>query len=274
MIKTLLRRTPEVYKNYVAICCIVKNENLYFDEWIDYHTQIGVSHFYVYDNESVVPAAVTLAKYIKAGMVTVTEIKGKEKQTTAYGMCLKTYGADCRWIAFIDVDEYIVPKTMNGSLPEFLLSYEKFAALGISWLVFGSNGYEKKPDGLQVNNYTKRSLKTHSENDHIKSIVQPKFVVSPGTDPHHFVYQKKKFCVNENFERINGARVLHTSNKIQINHYFLRSLEEFKRKIGRGRADLDVPRKLNEFYEIDKDANVIVDEAIIELKMLIQANKK
>jgi hypothetical protein len=268
MISKLFKK-EKAYKHYVAVCCIVKNEDLYFHEWLDYHISIGVSHFYIYDNESAVPVAETLKDYIGKGLVTVETIAGKEKQTYTFSLCLRQYGPQCRWIAFIDVDEYIVPKATQGNLPRFLSAYEKFGGLGISWLVFGSNGHVEKPDGLQVNNFTRRSLKSHPENDHIKSIVQPQHVLSIAGDPHHFVYQKKYFCVNENFKRLEGARNPHTSNKIQLNHYFLRSFEQFKIKVSRGRADLDVPRKLQEFYDMDKDANRIADESIVELKILM-----
>jgi hypothetical protein len=275
MIKELLGlQKANKYKHNVAICCIVKNEDIYFEEWIDYHIKIGVTHFYIYDNESANPVSNVVASYIKQGFVTVETILGTEKQTTAYGECLKKYKDECQWLAFIDVDEFIVPKTLNGNLPEFLSQYADYGGLGINWLVFGSSGHKDKPKGTQKNNFTKRSLKTHPVNEHIKSIVQTRYVKGPGHDPHHFMYKKKKYCVNENFERLHGPIVKHTSNKIQLNHYFLRSLEEFKIKVSRGRADYHIPRKMQEFDDLDKDANYIIDESIIELQMLIDAADK
>ena len=169
-----------------------------------------MSHFYIYNNESANPVSNVVANYIKQGLVTVEVIVGTEKQTTAYGHCLKKYKNDCQWLAFIDVDEFIVAKTLNGNLPEFLTQYEKYGGLGINWLVFGSNGHIDKPNGSQIDSFTKRSLKTHPVNGHIKSIVQTRHVKKPGPDPHQFKYNFTKYFVNENFERLNGQIVQHT----------------------------------------------------------------
>src|SRR5471030_1647252 len=128
----------------VAICCIIKDEE-YLTEWVDYHLTVGVSQFYIYDNQSTIPVSETLKHYIESGLVVVELIEGKIKQMIAYGLCLKKYGRFCKWIAFIDADEFIVPKTFTGSLPEFLVPYERYGGLGINWLVFGSNGHIEKP---------------------------------------------------------------------------------------------------------------------------------
>ena len=110
-------------------------------------------------------------------------------------------------------------------------------------------------------------------NVHIKTIVQTRYVKATSRDSHHFYYKYRKYCVNENFERINGAFGKHTSNKIQLNHYYLRSLDEFKHKISKGRVDAVEDRKLEHFNEIDEEANLIIDESIIELQLLLGENK-
>ena len=260
--------TPKPLHN-VAICCIAKNEDHYFIEWIEHHLQIGVSCFYIYDNESTIPIANTLSTYVQKGIVKVQYFPGSKMQMMAHKHCLANFGRECQWIAFIDVDEFIVPKMQTGNLVEFLNSYKRFGGLGIHWRVFGSNGHLERPKGSQIESYTKRSLLTEGMNRHIKSIVQPKHVKSVPKDPHHFKYKFGKFCVNENFQRINGAMAGHTSNKIQLNHYFARSLEEFRLKVARGRADSDMRRTIEEFEMFNAFANEITDENIIELKLII-----
>lgn len=262
------------YKYYVAICCIAKNEDDYLFEWIDYHLRIGVNHFFIYDNDSARPIATTLSRYVEGGFVTVEPIEGRAQQMSAHRHCLANHGDKSKWIAFIDVDEYIVPKTSKGSLPEFLVPYERYGGLGMHWLMFGSNGNIEKPKAHQIDSYTKRALKTEPVNDHIKSIVQPRYVKRVPDDPHHFRYKFGKYCVNENFERIDGPIVNHTSNQIQLNHYFLRSLEEFKVKIAKGRADSGGDRSISEFYDLDSRANIVTDESIIELQLILSEARK
>ena len=266
MISSLLKRSYHKYE--VAICCIAKNEDPYFEEWIDYHIEIGVSHFYIYDNESTVPISSTLDAYIKKGLVTVELISGTKMQMAAHRHCLANYGDHCRWIAFIDVDEFIVPKTLTGSIVDFLKPYQKFGGLGVNWLIFGSNGHLNRPERPQLESYTRRSLVNHSINTHIKSIVQPRYVKKVPNDPHHFYYHFPKYCVNENFKRIKGAFADHTSNKIQLNHYFVRSLDEFKMKVARGRADSNQERTVEEFYLVNEFANVVIDENIKEVRLI------
>src|ERR1700744_6355843 len=98
---------------YLSICCIIKDENVYLKEWIDYHRLIGVEHFFIYDNGSKKPIADTIRELGFDVIATVNTIHGKAKQVKAYGDCIKRYGKASRWIAFIDVDEFIVPKTTH-----------------------------------------------------------------------------------------------------------------------------------------------------------------
>jgi len=262
------------YKFEVAICCIVKDEE-YLQEWVEYHAEIAVTHFYIYDNGSATPVNETLKTYIDKGLVTVIAFPGIVMQLPAYEHCLKHYGHLCKWIAFIDADEFIVPKTLTGNLPEFLVDYEPYGGLGVNWLVFGSNGHINKPHDTQLKSYTRRGLKSNPVNEHVKSIIQPRYVTQT-SGPHHFGYKKKKFSVNENFNAFTGPFSAHSTNKIQINHYFLRSEADFIQKRERGRADTSAAehqRSMDDFYETDKNANLIVDESILEVQMLIRQIK-
>jgi len=265
------------YQTYifeVAICCIVRDEE-YLTEWIEYHALIGVTKFYIYDNESNIPVNEILASFIDSGLVEVIPFPGEVMQLPAYHHCLKHYGPLCKWIAFIDADEFIVPKTLTGNLPEFLKAYEAYPGLGVNWLEFGSNGHIEKTDNT-IQSYTRRSLKSYPRNEHIKSIVQPRFVIKALT-PHDFEYKKGKHAVNENFITVKGAFSAHSSNKIQVNHYFTRSKTDFIHKKERGRADTSEAvhqRTIENFYTSDENANLIADESIIEIQMLIKQLKK
>ncbi|MFI5158164.1 MAG: glycosyltransferase family 92 protein [Sphingobacteriales bacterium] len=262
------------YQIEVAICCIVKDEP-YLYEWVEYHAAIGVTQFYIYDNGSTTPVNETLERFINSDLVKVVSFSGIEMQLRAYEHCLEHYGPLCKWIAFIDADEFIVPKTLTGNLPDFLKAYKDYGGLVINWLVFGSNGHINKPPGTQVQNYTRRGLKSNAVNEHVKSIVQPSFVIKPLT-PHHFNYKKGKYGVNENFDSTAGPFSSHSSNKIQINHYFLRSEADFIQKSERGRADTNEEkhqRTMDDFYETDRNANLIVDESILEVQLFIEQLK-
>lgn len=249
---------------YVALCCIIKDENEYLEEWINYHLKIGVEHFYIYDNGSKIPITVTLEKNNLTKYTTVIYMPGKARQVKAYGHCLKNFGKAYKWIGFIDTDEFIVPKLTNGDFKAFLTEFEPFGGLGINWMIFGSNGHLKRTHLPQLKSFLLRADESFNINVHIKSIVQPEHVQSV-LGSHNFEYKEGKFCVNENFERIDGAFSKTSVNKIQLNHYYCRSLEEYQLKVTRGYGDTRKKRSIDEFFRHDRHSNEVKDTTILEI---------
>lgn len=250
---------------YLTICCIVKDENEYLKEWMTYHIKIGIEHFYIYDNDSKIAVSETLKLLDLENYATVIKIYGKARQVTAYNDCLKRQGAFSQWIGFIDADEFIVPKSTSGDLPVFLKDFENAGGLGINWLVFGSSGYIKRTLRSQLRSFLKRSEANFPINMHVKLIVQPKFV-KRSIGAHLFSYKKGYIAVNEQFKQITSSYSDTSVDKIQINHYYCRSLEEYQDKVERGLADTSKrTRKMEDFYNHDREANVVEDRAILEI---------
>ncbi|PAW92674.1 hypothetical protein CKK33_03855 [Mucilaginibacter sp. MD40] len=250
---------------YLSICCIIKDENSYLKEWMEYYIKIGVEHFFLYDNESVEPVQLALKRLGLAKYATITVIKGISRQQDAYDHCLWRYGFKSRWIAFVDMDEFIVPKVTKGNLPLFLKDFEAYGGLGINWLVFGSGGIKEKSERPQLETFIWRSGENFDVNNHIKSIVQPKYA-RRSMNPHAFFYRRGYFCVNENFKRLTNEISPLSVNKIQVNHYYCRSLDEYQEKIKRGRADSDtIKRKMDDFYYHDGPSNAIMDTSICDI---------
>ena len=52
---------------YLAMCLGMKDQNEDLCEWIEYHRSIGVGKFYVFDDNSTVPAASALQDLIQEG---------------------------------------------------------------------------------------------------------------------------------------------------------------------------------------------------------------
>ncbi|WP_019945201.1 glycosyltransferase family 2 protein [Dyadobacter beijingensis] len=255
---------PAEPEYYLAVCCIVKNENDYLREWLEYHRKIGVEHFFIYDNGSEIPVEETVNTLGFNSFATVIEMPGKRKQVKAYQHCIDRFGKRARWIAFIDMDEFIVPKTDDVHLPKLLEKYENYGGLGVSWLIFGSNNHQRKPAGSQLENFTKRAEVDFLPNRHIKSIVQPQHVRAADM-AHCFYYKQGFFCVNEHFMPIPHATADPSVDFIQLNHYYCRSFQEYHQKVARGNADTKRKRKLEEFHNHDRDANAVVDTTILDI---------
>ncbi len=227
--------TPVLPKVYVAIAAILKNEAPYIKEWIEYHKIIGIERFYLYDNASSDNVLEILQPYINDGTVIYRYIAQSKMQVPVYKDAIYYYKNDTRWLALIDLDEFIVPVEYDN-IKDFLKNYEKYPAVGINWLLFDSSGHETKPGGLVIENFTRVDY-DNSSNLHIKSIVNPKKVFDL-CNPHYCIYKMAKKAVNENFKPINGAFAKELSiNKIRINHYFTKSKEEYLKRLALGCAD-------------------------------------
>ena len=221
----------------VSICCIVKNEAPYIKEWIEFHLLVGFKMFFIYDNESTDNLKEILKPYIEDGVVIYAYVKGTGMQYPVYNDCIANYKNCCDWIAFIDADEFLVP-VRNDSLSEILKDFKTYAGIGINWVFFDSNGHDKKPNGLVIENYTRVETDFNCERCRvIKSIVNPQ-KVKFCYHPHFFVYRFGEKCVDINKVPTDLYFTKHNSRDVlRVNHYYTKSKEEYLEKINREMAD-------------------------------------
>lgn len=237
-------------KFYLAVCAIAKNEGPYFQEWIEWHLKQGVEKFYVYDNESTDCTREVLEPYIRSGIVDYVFFPGTKRQLAAYDDCFERHRTEARWIAVIDLDEFIVP-ILDRTIPGFLQRMENFSAVEINWLVYGSGGAKKKAPGGVMERFRKHSLPGHKLNTHVKSIVDPRRVcsmigcheaarISGHSADSHGNPLKKGFRDRKPQQDV-----------IRINHYAVKSYEEFLCKRARGRARINTLREYGYFDQYD-----------------------
>ena len=249
-LKHRLKQNQTPPKYYLAICAIAKNEGPYFKEWIDWHQKQGVEKFYIYDNESTDCTKEVLAPYIESGLVEYNYWPGKKQQLATYDDCFERHRLDARWIAVIDLDEFIVP-IKDKSIPDFLHDLEQYSSVEINWLVYGSGGAKNKEPGGVMERFRKHSMPEHKLNTHVKSIVDPRRVctmvgcheasrISGRAADSHGNPLKKGFR-----DRVPQQDV------IKINHYAIKSYEEFLAKRARGRARIDSLRDMGYFERYD-----------------------
>lgn len=252
---------------YLTISAIMKNEGPYLTEWLEFHRMVGVQHFFLYDNNSDDETRAILDPYISSGLVTYHFWPDHPGQLKAYMHTLNSYRDASFWIAFIDLDEFLIPVTHN-SIPAILTEFEEFGALGVNWFLYGTSGHETKPDGLQLENYVYRSRAEIKSNFHIKSIINPRKTKSP-CDPHCFRMLPGHCTVNENKEAVSSAlTACNSTRKIRINHYFTRSVAESRQKMARGRAPSKQKRPWRDFERLNRNdvLDRICDRFIPELK--------
>jgi hypothetical protein len=242
----------------LAIGAIVKNEGPYLLEWIAYHRIVGIDRFFIADNASTDEGPGLLAALAAAGIVRHLPFPDRPSvrpQLPAYAEILRHCGGEADWIAFLDADEFLVPAPGAGAgglrrVVAALGAAPEVGAIAVNWAVYGSSGHLRPGSGLVIERFTRRAARFRPPNHHFKSIIRTAAVGEPGPNPHVFELGPSFRTVHCDGREIGGhpagRRGLSRDvvwNPLRINHYVVKSREEFMtRKLHRGRATTAEPR--------------------------------
>ncbi len=238
---------PEPGRHGVAIVLIVRNEAAHIAEWAEFHARAGARGFLVYDN-GCTDATLPILRETLAARLTVVPWRqlfsdsrlGREihNQALAYAHAVSNFGGAFRWMAFIDADEFLVPKRaadLDGALAH--LAGER--NLSLPWHMFGHSGHRAPPPGGLVRNYVLRAADPMSDVRGVrqfKCIVDPCHVTEVGV--HSFATDGLYRTANDRGEgtplerrRLPG---FYSADHLQLNHYYARSEAELEAKVGRG----------------------------------------
>ena len=219
----------------LALVATIKNEGHYIKEWLDYHLLAGVNHFYIYDHESSDDTKEILQPYVDSGLVTYIWYPDKDRMYVAYNDAVKKYKFFCRYMTFIDSDEFILPKD-NRSIVEVVDEVfndnSMIGGMEINWQMFGSNFQEKADYSRGVlERFTRRAANIKSS---VKSVTNPRKI--------NYLHTAHYAAYFYGIHHINAITLPHFSNgnyemqvKIVINHYHMKSLEEYVEKNLRGK---------------------------------------
>jgi hypothetical protein len=241
----------------IVICCIAKNEDLYINEWINYHLNLGFSKIYIYDN-----SFKNLLKDLNSNKIKVIHYPGACKQYLAYNDFLKTYSFNHMYAAIIDCDEFIVLKK-HDNINHFLEDYNIDTGICINWKLFGSNGHIKYSSEPVLERFT---MCQNDLNIHVKCIIKCCNVFEYN-NPHCPTNYFGSIKDTNNNIIIGPFNSTGTYDVAQINHYFTKSKEEFELKRLRGMADNNKIRNLDDFNLHDR--NEIKE--IINIKKIMSA---
>ena len=210
------------------VAAIIKNEMDALLEWIAYHRVVGVSGFIIADNGSNDGSRAFLDGLEKLGIVSVLDfpdVEGQKPQLPAYERILRTCSTDIDLLAFIDADEFLVPLDPEQSIASV-------SAVALNWSNFGSNGELFAEEGLVIERFTQRAPQLFNANKNFKSIVRPNSAIH-FNNPHHAELRYGRYI-----DTLGNDLVLHPKHgsgvseeviwgKMRVNHYVVKSLEEF-----------------------------------------------
>jgi hypothetical protein len=254
---------------YLAVCAIYRNEADYLREWIEFHRLVGAERFFLYDNSSEDHHQEVLAPYVADGTVVLKHWPQVPGQLGAYDDCIAEQREAARWIAFIDLDEFLFSPT-GRPVSEVIVDFERWPGVGANWATFGKSGHRTPPPGLVIENYLRRMGDARPRNRKIKSIVDPTRVVRSAS-PHHFLY-REGFAVDENRNLLDTPPRSMTEQAsfslLRVNHYWTRSAEEWSRKLDTFDAHLGglrqnyEPKALGDLDALDHKLDEHYDDTI------------
>jgi len=247
----------------LVICAIIKNEADYIFEWLSFHAWLGVRHFYLYDNNSTDNTRAVIESWPHQSRITVIDWPFVPGQNVAYQHMIYTHARSDSWCAFIDCDEFICPQGSTTLQDAFDWFEPRCNAFYMHWLMFGSSHQIEARDGLVTERFTRRSYNSFPPNGIGKTIVRLSHATRPMTA---HIIQSRGRLINDNEEEIDqfggGIHSSMTHKLLALNHYFTKSLNEWVKRRGSGRADMhpDSPEfKRNEEEFRRHDQNVVED---------------
>lgn len=245
-------------KYKVSICAIFKNEAPYLREWIEFNHLVGVEHFYMYNNNSEDDYFSILKPYIEDGLVTLVQWPHNQMQMESYKDCIEKFASETKWLGFIDIDEFIVPKATD-TIYEFLQPFEKKAgAVNIYWRLYGTSGLmDRDLNGFVSEDFTVCWPKYC---DIGKCFYNTAFGFDPNSKKsdclHHWFWANHngKYIPPVNIFNhvcIGNRNIADTADfPIQINHYFTKSYKEYAMKRAKGDVYFKInPHDEEYFYE-------------------------
>jgi hypothetical protein len=194
MAVAFLFRPSTKYAHEFAICAMFKNEAPWLKEWIVFHHDVlGFSHFYLYNNDSTDNYREVLQPFIEKGVVELIDWSSSDPshrlgedpywypfQIGAYNDCLRNRAmGKAKWVAIIDIDEFIVPVKGAASFRSYMRGLDKRrkGSVKFSWRMFGtSDVWDLQPGELLTEKMVWRAADEHEWHNWFKSMHRPEAV--------------------------------------------------------------------------------------------------
>ena len=191
-------------------------------EWCAHHLLLGFDCIYIFDNLSIKSIAEELYFFEKVCVFDIKETGFIKLKCIKFAIEIaKSVNAD--YMLYLDADEFLI-LNKHETVSDFLNDYQA-DLISINWLMFGTNGFKKQPDGI-ISNFTKceRYL-----NNHVKTFVKPSKITKIFT-PHTYYVKENSISMDINKNILIPSPFV--ENKVEFNltpayiaHYIYQSEE-------------------------------------------------
>lgn len=233
-----------------AICTVIKNGHQYLDEWLAYNFQLGFDNIFIYEDYESNSHSDICSKYDGVILSSINDIINSNKsnimrQVDVFNAWIKKYEKDYDWVAFIDLDEFIMFDE-GLELQDFLKDYENYCGVFLFWKIFTANGLINNPKTPLLTTYTEEL-----------PLPLPYFLKMPYKSFVNLKMATQMLSHHEIFGGVNVNKIENVTDviyeKAWINHYFTRSWEEWTDRFNyRGHICFG-NRKIDEFFVINPD---------------------
>ncbi len=256
--------------NTHLVVCAMRNEGPFILEWVAWQKMLGFDDILIAYNDCTDHSPQMLAILEQAGWVTAIEHHprpGRPPQASAFHHAARhplVQAAD--WMFICDVDEFLILHAGDGTLPDFVgPDVPDVAGIAIHWKCFGDSGLAEWHDGLTHRTFTHAAPEQSRANIFFKSLIyQPRRFGRFGTHSprrwqgagawnegsNHWIRSNgarmSNFNPDTNAQRLTRPRwVTHTN--AQLNHYVIRTRENFEFKRGQLSASSFADRYTDDF---------------------------
>lgn len=243
----------------IAIGAIFKDEFNYILEWIAWHKLAGFSFFYIADNGSTdgTTSLLEAISEIDAGVTVFYQpTVDSNSQERAYNTIHNLCSAEIESILFIDADEFLAHDSYQNGAEyihlENILNGNDIGMVAINWRCYGSSGFERYSNEPVVERFTHHCADIEfSKNHYIKSASKIAYTQKntphfSSIDPSYKMVDVRGGVLNEfivseeswkSCTNVTGISKKITSSPLRINHYVIKSRDEFNYiKAKRGRS--------------------------------------
>jgi hypothetical protein len=216
----------------VSILAILKDEAPNMEEWLCHHMAIGVDHFFLYDNGSTDELHDVLKPYVDHGVVTTVYFPMRGLQRDANNHVVRFFGDTTEWIAYVDIDEFLVPEN-DESISDVMARYPDAEQVLVSRKEFCYSGNRTPVEGLVTEAYREYSEnvpRMGTSQVLAKPVVRPRGMARVGIHNALTVHGRTVNSAGQATDE--EATVIEDPSyaNLQMNHYFTKSWEEFQAK--------------------------------------------
>ena len=255
----------DALKQKIALCCIGRMENQYAREYVTHYHSLGFTKIFLYDNnyDGEEHFEQVIGDFIQQGFVELIDYRNKPiAQIEAYNDCYAKHSNEFDWIAFFDMDEFLIVKKTD--IHSLLYSAKQYDCMLFNWMLMTDNNQVYNTHRPLMERFTQAmeadkciGYANIPENNHVKSIVRGGLKNIRFANPH--VPMTPIRCCNAKLEVMQQSPLLPYDHSVAyLKHFQFKTLEEFvQNKLKRGTPDRRYEdfinsHPLNNFFKVNE----------------------